>query len=258
MHRYRLPRMLAALAAVLLIPGHAGAREEPAGALRLIGGETAFYCFSASNPNEGGSAGMACEIVKEMARRVGYTGTFETYPLARALVMAANSPGILLAPVGRVAARENLYSWQVAIFEDDFVAVTRRDAAIDITSIEALRELNIGVVRDGAAAHLAKEKDLSHLSLVANDDTNAKKLHAGRIDAWISTWNGIRAAQRAGGFGIDSLRRGVVLARVKAYLVSSRDLPPAVVAPWKAAFDEMVRDGSYEAILRKYQFETPR
>jgi polar amino acid transport system substrate-binding protein len=223
--------------------------------LRLMGGDISFFCNSGP---DGKASGLACDVMAEMARRVGHSGRIEIYPFARALMVASTTPGVLLAPVGRIPGREKLYQWHLPIVEDDFVAVALRDSAADISSLAALHLAAVGVVRDSVGARLAEESGMPGVSLVTTDDTNARKLRAGRIDAWISSWNGIRSAWRLAGYPAGELRRGVVLARVKIYLVSSRDTDPALVAPWKAAFEDMRRDGSYDAILRRYQFELPR
>lgn len=55
-----------------------------------------------------------------------------------------------------------------------------------------------------------------------------------------------------------SWRRGVVLKRVQTYMASSPDVTPAQVADWKAAMAEMMKDGTYQRILQKYQFVLPK
>lgn len=244
----------ALLAAGIFLLGRAGAQQEE---LRLVGAETTFYCYR-SPAGDGAVSGLACDLMREMARRVGHSGKIQLVPLARALTVASTSRGVLLAPVARIAAREQRFGWQVPIFEDDFVVVTRRDSPVDISSIDALRKLQVGMVRDSAGARLSEQVGLTNVRLVPNDDANLRILNAGRVDAWLSSWNGIRAAQRDAGMADNALRRGVVLQRVTVYMASSPDVDAAQAAPWKAAMDDMLRDGSYDKILRKYRFELPR
>lgn len=246
-------QLVAATAVAAMLYGTPASGAE----LRLVGAATSFYCFQAPG-NAGHVAGLACDLVSEMARRVGHPGGISLYPLARALTVAAQSRGVLVAPVARVAARENLFGWQVQIFEDDVVVVTRAGSGVDISSLEALRTLSIGVVRSGVGALLCEQFDLRNVSPVANDDTNARKLATGRIDAWISTWNGILAAQRDVGESELALRRGMVVSRVQAYMASSPDVAPEQMEDWRRAMAAMVRDGTYASILRKYRFQLPK
>jgi polar amino acid transport system substrate-binding protein len=247
-----IKRYFLAMAAVCLCVPAAAAAE-----LRMIGAETSFYCIPPTVEGEAPS-GLACELMAEMARRAGHAGKIQLYPLARALMLAASTPGTLVAPVSRIPAREKLYQWQVPILEDDFVVVAAKDSSVDISSIAAVRKLALGVVRDGAGARLAEANNFDRVSLVTHDDLNARKLSAGRVDAWLSSWNGILSAQRNAGLKADSLRRGVVISRVKIYMASSPELDPALLAEWRAAMDAMVRDGAYERLLKKYQYELPK
>ncbi|MYM26533.1 transporter substrate-binding domain-containing protein [Duganella sp. FT135W] len=242
-----------ALMAVAMLPAPSVHSEE----LRLIGATTSFYCYPAAD-EASGTSGMACDLMQEMARRVGHSGKIQLYPLPRAVAVGASSTGVLVAPVGRLAAREKLFGWQVQLFEDEVVVVTRADSKVDISSLVAVRKLSIGAVRNGVGALIAEELQLPHVDAVAHDDINARKLQAGRIDAWLSPWNGILAAQRQIGSSAAELRRGVILKRVQAYMASSPDVTPNQVADWKAAMHDMIKDGTYERILRKYQFVLPK
>ncbi len=246
--------MLAALGSGLAWMPQAAPAAEPDEA-RLIAGATTFYCEAAEG---GGVTGLACELVLELARRAGHSGAVDLYPFARALAVTAAASHTLLVPVGRTPARESRYRWIVPLLEDDFLVVTKRASTLDISSFEALRDVSVGMVRDGVGAQLSAAHGLRHVNIVTDDLTNAKKLEAGRIDAWFSSWNGICAAQRAAGLSVDGLRRGVVGSHVQVYLVGSLDTAPAVVARWRAAFETMRADGSYAAILRKYQVDPPK
>ena len=248
----RLTAALACVSALLLCAGVAGAQADAPRALRLIGAETDYYCFRKTQPGQPG--GFACDLLQEMARRVGHPDTLDLYPLARAIPIAAVSRNTLIAPVGRIAARETRFAWPIELFTEEFVVVTRRDANVDISSESALRALDIGVVRDGAAVYLLQARNVRTLSLVSHDLLNARKLAMKRIDAWVSPWNAILAAQRRAGLPADQLRRGVVLARVKVYVASSPDVDPAIAAQWKNALDTMRRDGTYDRLARQYHF----
>jgi polar amino acid transport system substrate-binding protein len=226
--------------------------------LHMVGAETSFYCIPPAVGSTDAPSGLACELMAEMARRAGHQGKIQLYPLARALMMAATTPGTLVGPVARIPPREKLYQWQVPILEDDFVVVANKDAEVDISSLAAVRKLALGVVRDGAGARLADAYGFDRISTVTHDDLNARKLSAGRIDAWLSSWNGILSAQRNAGLRADALRRGVVVSRVKIYMASSPELDPALMADWRTAMDAMVRDGTYERLLKKYQYELPK
>ncbi|MBA5688963.1 substrate-binding periplasmic protein [Rugamonas apoptosis] len=251
-------RILQLLPAWLLLCASVSADAQPGSAqvseVRLLAGAVPYYCQA---ERDRPPSGLACDVLVEMAHRAGHSGKLEMYPLPRALVIAAATPDVLLAPVARIPAREATYDWQIPILEDELVAVTRQDSTADISSPDKLQQLSVGVVRYSASAITARERGWQHVEMVASEVINARKLRAGHIDVWISAWNAIRAAQQQAGLPLADLRRGAVLGRVQIYLVSSRSMPAARLALWKRAFESMRRDGTYQRILNKYRYETP-
>ena len=226
--------------------------------VRLITSDTALECSLDPRPSVKPARTLLCAILIEIARRTGYTGAIEPFPLPRALFVAAAKPNVLVAPVARTPTREDKYSWIVTLLEDDFVFVATRDSVLDISSVESAGELKIGVVRGGVAAQLAEVRHWPRVQFVTRDISNALKLDSGRIDTWVGPWNAILNSQRAAGLPVSALRRGAVLQRVRLYLAGSRELDPAVAAVWKRAFDDMVSDGTYQRLLDRHGFVLPQ
>ncbi len=225
--------------------------------VRLIAAETTFFCVARTATSGAHTTGLACDIVNELARRAGHSGQIALIPFARALLLGANSRSTMLAPVGRIPQRERQYTWIVKMFEDDFVVVAPRRSNVDISSLETCRRLATGVIRSGVAEHLAAEQHFVSVQPATSDVTNARKLAAGRIDAWLSSWNGILAAQAAAGLRLRDLRRGLVLRRVDVFLAGSLDITPAIAQQWRAAFQTMLDDGSHARLLAQYKFVLP-
>lgn len=72
-------RLMLALVAGAVLPGPGVQAEE----LRLIGASVSFYCYPAAG-QAAGVSGLACDLVQEMARRVGHLSKIQLYPLPRA------------------------------------------------------------------------------------------------------------------------------------------------------------------------------
>jgi polar amino acid transport system substrate-binding protein len=229
----------------------------PVSEVRLIAADAGVFCTpDQSNPDAAGT-GMVCDLLRDMARRLGYRRSPDLYPLPRAMMVAAAGPGIVMAPLARTPAREHSYQWLVHLFDEEFVVVAKRGTRADISTLDQVSHLQVGVVREGVVAEIVKDQQWLGLQLATHDVTNARKLDLGRIDAWIGPWNGILSTQRAAGLRTEDLRRGMLLSRTGVYLVGSPDLDPAVGAAWRKAFSAMVRDGSYARILQQHGFVLP-
>lgn len=240
-----LPRAFLLLALYLPM----AAQAEPP---RLIAGMIPGFC----EIRDRGIGGVSCALVAEMAHRVGYTKAIELMPQARAFGMARAGP-MVLVPLSRNDSREAFFQWHIKLLEDDVVIVARQDSTLDISSVNAARELSAGILRGGSAFDFAERAGFAHLEALAEEKLNARKLAAGRIDAWIGLWNSIRRAQATENLPISSLRRGAILRQVEIHLAASLDVPATELARWKAALDSMKEDGAYRRILADYDYDLP-
>jgi polar amino acid transport system substrate-binding protein len=233
------------------------ASAAPDGAVRLIAADAGVFCTRDERNPTGPGNGMVCDLLRELSRRVGYPLSPELFPLQRAMVVAATGPDIVMAPLARTPLRERHYQWLVRLFDEDFVLVAKRGSNVDISTLDKVGRLRVGVVREGVSAEYIENRGWQGLQLATRDVANARKLDVGRIDAWVGPWNGILSTQRAAGLRTEDLRRGVLLIRTGVYLVGSPDLDPAVGAAWKKAFGDMIRDGSYGRVLQQHGFVSP-
>lgn len=227
------------------------------GGVRLIAANAGVFCSRGERNPAGPGTGLVCDLLREMSRRVGYSEAPEIYPMQRAMKVTALGPAIVMGPLARTPAREHSYQWLVPLFDEEFVVVAKRDSTVDISTLDKVGRLRVGVVREGVSAEYVMEKGWQGVQLATRDIANARKLDLGRIDAWVGPWNGILSTQRAAGLRAEDLRRGGLLKRTGVYLVGSPDLDPAVGEAWKKAFREMIRDGSYGRILQQYGFVSP-
>lgn len=238
-------RAVLLLALCLSMPAQA---EAP----RLVAGMIPGFC----EIRDKGLGGVSCALLTEMARRAGYTRTFELMPHARAIEIARAGP-MVLVPLSRNESREPFFQWHVKLLEDDVVIVARQESPLDISSIDAAHQLSVGLLRGGSAIDFAERAGFTRVEAVAEEKLNARKLAAGRIDAWVGLWNSIRRAQATENLPLAALRRGAVLRRVEIHLAASPDVPAAELARWKAALDAMKADGSYQRILADYDYDLP-
>lgn len=239
-------RIVLLLALCLSVPAQAEV-------LRIVAGMIPGFCEA----KDKGVSGVSCVLVAEMARRVGYNKPIDLMPQARSIETARIGPMVLL-PLGRNDSRETYFQWHIKLLEDDVVLVARHDSAVDISSLQAVRDKPVGGLRGGMAFDIAEREGLTHLEAVAEERLNARKLAIGRISAWVGVWNTIKRAQASENLPVSALRRGAVLRRAEIHLAASVDVPVEELARWKAALDAMKADGTYRRILADYDYDLPR
>jgi polar amino acid transport system substrate-binding protein len=208
---------------------------------------------------EGGQGkGVAYDIVKEMAKRVGHSGAISVQPFARMLEAPKTDNNVLVLSPGRTPAREKSYKWVAKLVEEQFLMVGNTKSKADISSFESAKGLTAGVMRGSVGERIAKEKGFAKVDDVTSEDTNAKKLDAGRIDAWVGAWNTILGAHRAAGFNEADLRKGAVVEKVELYLAAGLGFDDAEAQRWVASLESMRKDGTYDRIIKTYKYELPK
>lgn len=220
----------------------------------MLAGEVAPFSYL----REGKVTGLATDLVREMAKRAGHSGKMELVPFGRALKQAETEPDTLIFIIGRNAAREPLYQWVVNLVDEEFVIAASSASQVDISSFEAAAKLRTGVMRASVGANIAKGRGLLNIDETTAEETNAKKLAMGRLDAWVASWNTMLHAQRLAGLNPKELRRGAVALKVGLYLAASKSLDKAEADKWRAAYEAIKKDGTYARILQQYQYELPK
>jgi polar amino acid transport system substrate-binding protein len=235
----------------------AAALSLPASAaeLRLITAELPPYTFQmppatvAEFPGPG--QGLVQEVVEEMARRVGHSGTIEYMPWARAQQIAMTEPNTGILSLTRSPEREDKYRWLAKIVTDDLVLVGGR--GVDVSSLDKVKSRPTGVLLRSGAEALLREKGFTRVEPAPEEWLNAKKMKERRIDAWLAPrLMVIYATQEVQG-DLATLNVGEIVRASEIYFAASKNLPDAEAARWEKAFDSMKADGSYERIVQKYR-----
>ncbi|WP_296001705.1 ABC transporter substrate-binding protein [Rugamonas sp.] len=213
----------------------------------LYVGNVAPYAYPDGAPRRG----LMYELIHETALRAGHSGTVHVVPLRRQIAMLRTQRDSL-GSITRLAEREMNYSWPVKLMQEPITLVTRRDARIDISSVDAAKGLRIGVMLGGPAEALARRIGFADIQTTTNTANNVAKLMAGRIDAIVVLGGLFATDQAMSGVNVDTLRDGAVLGRVDVYLAGAPGMAPAEAQKWTAAFQALRRDGGYRRIMLRY------
>ncbi|MCX7205685.1 MAG: transporter substrate-binding domain-containing protein [Proteobacteria bacterium] len=224
----------------------------PAYSVLLVGAEVPPFATSSA-----GGSGLAVEILQEAAKRLNESSAVSVMPFARAMAVTMQGTDIFVTPLGRVASREEKYQWVAPLMDEVFVLISHKKFQARPLSREQVDRLIIGVMRNSVGEGLAAEFASATIDAVPMEATNAKKLAAGRIGAWVASWNTALYAQREAGLAAEDLVRGEVLMRTSLYVAASLKMPQQEVQRWRKMLEKMRKDGSIEAIEKKYRYEAP-
>lgn len=233
---------IVALGIGLLAIGYA-ARAQPA-AIQIIAAARPPYVVE----QDGIGAGPAVELAQQLARATGIDPAVRILPFQRA-VMALDQGGSLYPALLRTPPRENRYIWIGEVYADRAVFFTRSSSPA-ISTLDAARRLpRISVMRGSELQGMLQSFGLENFETSNSETDNARLLRAGRIDGWFT----LRAIGRATWAELDfepaELRAGESFAVVPFWIAGSPDLPQALVAKLRAAYQAMRADGRYRRII---------
>lgn len=224
----------------------------------ILAGSIPPYVFEKNAGAAGAtsSVGVLAELVKEMARRVGHSGHITYLPWARAQQMTRETKdGVpkLLIPLTRTQAREFQYKWVVSLLEDEAILVTIKGKEPLITSSDQARELPTGALLGSPQESLLRDLRFTKIEPGVDEETNARKLNAGRLKVWFVAKMVAPFLYKQAGFKSSELQYGIKLRTNDLYLGASPALPDSEAEKWRGAMRAMQDDGTYEKIVSKHR-----
>jgi polar amino acid transport system substrate-binding protein len=236
------------LVAVLLTTSPVIAAE-----LRLVTGELPPYAFHVPPPTvaeAGEPMGLVYEVVREIAWRIGHSGTVEFWPWVHAQEMAMTQPDIGILALTRSPEREDKYCWLVNVVTDDLVLVG--GAGVDVHDLAAVKDRPIGVLRRSGAEALLHEQGFSRVQSATEEWINAQRMKDRLIDAWLAPRLMVLYAYREVGGDVSTLNIGQVVRRSEIWLAASKNVSDQEAGRWQSGFEQLRADGTYDAILARY------
>lgn len=202
--------------------------------------------------------GCSTEIVKEVLKRADIPYTLTSFPWARSYNTALVTPNVLIYSIGRSEKREKLFKWiDVVAPYDIYLFKLKRRTDIQIASLDDARHYRIGAVRDDVRAQFLEKNSFAqgkNLDLVTQDIQNIKKIMMDRIDLFPIDRLALVHLLKQEGLAMDSFEQVLHLEDLSAglYLAFSLKTDDRLVEKCKAALAEIKRNGTYDAIMKKY------
>lgn len=208
------------------------------------------YCFE----ENGTQKGLIIELIEAMAKHTGHSGIVRFLPWKRALQETLESENVprMIIPLNRSEEREFKFTWIQELYVDDTVFVSKRGLTAKIVKLEDALNFKTGVLLGSPLEAQLRRIGFKNIEASVDEDTNARKLNAGRIDIWhvarmVAPFVFLRL-----GLSPTELEYGVSLEPNDLYLAGSKRFPAAVAEKWRAAFKTIKADGTYAGIVKKY------
>lgn len=194
--------------------------------------------------------GALYEIVEELARRAKVPVNIEFVPWKRALYLSTSLPRTAIFPLTRSAEREHQFRWLARLYHEHFQFIALKHGKFDVAQPARGKELRIGVLRGSLTAGLLRESGYRNLVEASSVDECMRFLKRGIVDAVFANRSLFRATLKER-IGREYLVSDTIRSTT-TWLGGSLDFSEADAAHYQKAMKEMVDDGTYAAILKKY------
>jgi len=216
--------------------------------LRLLSEE-----FPPINFTEAGQpSGLAVEIVQQVMLRLAQVVPIEFLPWARAYREAQGRQPVALFSAARIPEREKLFQWAgpIVTFYSSFYA---RAGAERLKRFDDARHAeDVLVVRDWYTAQQLASEGFHNLRHVSDPVQGLRMLLAGRSSLFASERISMPSTLQSAGIEPGALAEVYTYASSDGYIAFSPGTPRRVVAAWQREIDAMKRDGSFQAIYKRW------
>lgn len=201
----------------------------------------------------GKPSGLVVELAREVQRRIGSTDPIEIVPWARANLLAERQANVLLLSTISTPQRDRYLRYVGPLFQLHLGGYALRSRAAELRSRDpGLRSLPAGARRGSVFIKAARDAGYNLTEEVNGSEIAARMLFAGRFDLLFDGDEIISGAVRRVGHHPDELEVMVKLGTQNVHFAFSNGTPDSVLASWEAALRGMKRDGSYQAIHRRW------
>jgi polar amino acid transport system substrate-binding protein len=190
------------------------------------------------------------QVFQTLVSRMGYPDRVEIIPWKRVLMETQKNLPLVFIPVARSPDREKLYQWIEPLIIESFGIFSLPSREREMQDKERIKTLRICTLRGSATEELARRHDLRQLEIVATNDTCARLLKAGRVDAWLAAKRAAMASFVQVGYDLRDLSAGLQLEQWPLYLAASKSMPETEVLRWRREVQKMKNERSLERLLQ--------
>jgi ABC-type amino acid transport substrate-binding protein len=200
----------------------------------------------------GQQPGALHQVVSELCKRVELVPEIEFLPWKRAIFVATNSAATTIFPLTRLPERERQFRWLAPLYDERYVFLAPRGRAFDVHHPANMKDMRVTLIRGSALKSVLLGMGYTNIVEARSIDEVHRFLVAGIADAAYGELSIVRNSLRTRVAEAD-FDYSEPVSRTAAWLAGSLDFSEARAAPFQRAMQTMMADGSYAAILKRYQ-----
>lgn len=227
---------------------HAGAAPRNVEPIRVVTSELPPLVMEGNPP---APSGALYDMMDDIARRTGTSLIVEFVPWKRALFLAASRPRTAIFPLTRNPERERQYRWLVRLYHEHFVFIATKGGSFDVRYPARNKHRKISILRGSAMLPDLRARGYKHLVEAATVAESLRFLTSGMVDAVFGDEAIMRSMLKGhpeAGFAFSG-----PVSSTTTWLGGSLDFGPAEEARLQKAMQDMIADGTYAMILKKYR-----
>jgi polar amino acid transport system substrate-binding protein len=228
------------------LSGVPGALAAPAEPVRIITSDLPPFSMDAGK----GTQGALHEMVSELLRRTRVPGKIEFVPWQRAVYLSTKLSRTAIFPLTRSPEREQRYRWLARLYHEHFLFMSIKGRQFDVLQPLQGKDRRVGVLRGSHALKDLRDAGFSRIVEASSVDENLRYLRRGIVDAVFGDRSIYRASLE--GRTSDHYVMSAPLRSTTTWLGGSLDFSDADAAQFQKAMKEMMDDGTYAQILKKY------
>lgn len=206
---------------------------------------------------DGKVSGIAVDLLDVILKKTGANATVadvQLLPWANGYKQVQDTPDTCLFSMARTEERETLFKWAGPIMPLRVVVLAKKGGNVSITSAADLGKYTYGVVRDDVGMQLLQGAGVpeANLDITSDNEANAKKLEAGRVDAWAFIETAAMATIKETGLDPANYEVAYVLKELPLCYAFNKNTADAKVDAFQKALDAVKAEGAVDKIIAQY------
>ncbi|MBF0199746.1 MAG: ABC transporter substrate-binding protein [Desulfamplus sp.] len=207
---------------------------------------------------DGKLKGYVYELVLEMQKRMGDTTPITMAPWARGYHFAITEPNTAIFSTTFTEERRPLFKWVGPVSASVWIFYAKAGSGIKLETLDDARSLkSIGTYRDDVWDIFLKDQGFTNVESARVDYLNLKKLMADRISVWASTLDRTPEIAKNLGISMDMIEPVLKVMEKGLFIAFNKDTSDDIVNRWQNTYNEVLADGTMEAIYKKWNVTVP-